>query len=290
MAVSRKIIANSTNNNRTIDLEIHPIYSFSSKQSTYAVNDFTFHPGDSLLMTAYATGYQPGSIQWAPQTSTNFTFFLYPDSFYCGNDFVDPRDGQVYQSVLIGAQCWMAENLNFGSMILGNYEQTDNGIIEKYCYNDDSNNCSQYGGLYQWNEAMDYTPSQATQGICPTGWHIGTDAEWCTLTTFLDSTVNCSALNLSGMNAGGTLKATDTTHWHSPNTGATNSSGFTALGGGNRNTNTLYFHLRNRTNFWSSTEYTSLNGIHRALYADYATVLRYYNQKSFGFSVRCIKD
>ncbi len=88
---------------------------------------------------------------------------------------VDDRDGQQYYStVLIDDQCWMAENLNYGDQIDGMYNQTNNSIIEKYCYNDLESNCDSLGGLYQWNELMEYTTEEGTQGICPDGWHVAT--------------------------------------------------------------------------------------------------------------------
>jgi len=208
----------------------------------------------------------------------------------CGGILTDPRDGQQYPTVQIGTQCWMAKNLNVGTMVNGNLNQTNNSTIEKYCYNNDVNNCNTYGGLYQWDEAMGYTTTAGTQGICPTGWHLPTDAEWCTLTTFLDPTVNCNTWGYSGTDAGGKMKETGTTHWDSPNTGATNSSGFTALGAGYRNGNGNFNGLRYYAYFWSSSEFSSSNGIYRTLGYGLASVLRSYSYKSYGFSVRCLRD
>jgi len=137
---------------------------------------------------------------------------------------------------LIGTQCWFKENLNVGTMINGTHNQTNNSVIEKYCYNNLTSNCDIYGGLYQWGEMVQYLngtsntttwnppPTGNVQGICPTGWHIPKDAEWTVLTTYL-----------GGVSvAGGAMKETGNAHWSSPNTGATNSSGFTALGSGLR--------------------------------------------------------
>ena len=80
----------------------------------------------------------------------------------CGQPFTDTRDGKSYKTVQIGTQCWMAQNLNIGTKILGNADQTNNNIIDKYCYGDDDANCNIYGGLYQWNEAMQYL---TTEGV-----------------------------------------------------------------------------------------------------------------------------
>jgi hypothetical protein len=99
--------------------------------------------------------------------------------------FTDTRDGKVYTTVYIGTQCWMKQNLNIGTRIAGAGNQTNNGTIEKYCYDDNESNCDYYGGLYQWNEMMQYTTTQGVKGICPKGWHLPTNNEWNVLSTFL---------------------------------------------------------------------------------------------------------
>ena len=104
-------------------------------------------------------------------------------AFACGDTLVDSRDGHAYATVLIGTQCWMAQNLDVGTMITGDTAMTDDGVIEKHCYDDDPANCAARGALYQWDEMMDYDPSDAgnpstTRGICPTGWHVPSDEEF----------------------------------------------------------------------------------------------------------------
>jgi len=136
------------------------------------------------------------------------------------------RDGNYYKVVKIGAQTWMAENLNVGKSILNTIEQKDNGIIEKYCYNNDNNNCNIYGGLYSWAEAMQYNPEDGgiigtTQGVCPDGWHIPSGHEWGRLRDY------CGGYQ----NAGENLKETGTIeqgtgYWRFHNFGADNESGF----------------------------------------------------------------
>ncbi|MCK6649671.1 MAG: hypothetical protein L6Q66_08445, partial [Bacteroidia bacterium] len=86
--------------------------------------------------------------------------------------------GKIYNTVTIGTQTWLKENLDIGTMILGAQNATNNDVIEKYCYNNLIENCEIYGGLYQWNEAMQYITTQGAQGICPTGWHMPTRAEF----------------------------------------------------------------------------------------------------------------
>jgi len=214
----------------------------------------------------------------------------------CGDLLVDDRDGQDYTTVQIGNQCWMAENLNIGTMINGSGNQTDNSTIEKYCYNDNTTNCNTYGGLYQWDEMMQYVTTAGTQGICPTGWHLPTDAEWMTLEEYLGMCTGtgsgCSgSTGWRGTDEGGKLKETGTTHWASPNTGATNSSGFTALPGGDRdNTGGAFYSLMVNAFFWSSSE-NGTSAWNRILNYNLAQVARInISWKTTGFSVRCVRD
>ena len=201
-------------------------------------------------------------------------------AFSCNNSFMDTRDTKIYQTVLIGTQCWFAQNLNVGTKVLGSANQTNNSIIEKYCYDDDENNCNVYGGLYQWDEAMQYSTTEGVKGICPTGWHLPTDAEWTTLTTFLGG---------EGV-AGGKMKETGTTHWLSPNTGATNSSGFTALPGSERNLWGNFYILTTNTSFWSSSKNDTSYAWYRILRYNYENVVPSYNYRAYGFSSRCLQD
>lgn len=96
-------------------------------------------------------------------------------------------EGKTYNTVQIGTQCWLKENLDVGAMINGSINQTDNGIIEKYCYDNDPANCEIYGGLYHWDEIMEYNIQEGAKGICPNGWHIPTDDEWKILEGTTDS-------------------------------------------------------------------------------------------------------
>ncbi|MBN3036181.1 MAG: hypothetical protein JW861_11390 [Bacteroidales bacterium] len=167
-----------------------------------------------------------------------------PSVWSCGDPILDTRDNKAYNTVQIGSQCWMTESLNIGTQIPGADDQSDNGTIEKYCYNDNSANCDEYGGLYQWNEMMQYITTPGTQGICPpiVGWHVPTVADWTVLSDFL-----------GGISvAGGKMKEVGYNHWNSPNTGATNISGFTSLGAGTRDIDGNFYHLKNSNNIWSS--------------------------------------
>ncbi|MFA7229540.1 MAG: FISUMP domain-containing protein, partial [Melioribacteraceae bacterium] len=134
--------------------------------------------------------------------------------------------GKIYNTVQIGTQCWLRENLDLGTMIAGTIDQSNNGILEKYCYNDDPANCDKYGGLYTWNEAMKYLSSNQVHGICPAGWHIPTTAEFNTLQQF----VNDDANSLKAVTEG---------------TGSyvgTNTSGFSGMLAGSRGMGGHYTH------------------------------------------------
>ncbi len=209
----------------------------------------------------------------------------------CGNKYLDARNGQSYNTVQIGTQCWMAENINLGTRINGANEQTNNSIIEKYCYDDNETNCNTYGGLYQWNEMMQYVTTEGTQGICPTGWHLPTDDEWKTMELYLGmSQSEADDIGWRGTDEGGKMKETGTTHWNSPNTGATNSSNFTALPGGYRYSNGSFSGLGYYGDWWASTGGSGTYAWTRTLNFDYDQVHRNNPNKTNGFSVRCLKN
>ena len=189
-------------------------------------------------------------------------------------------EGKTYHTVLIGSQCWLRENLDIGTRIGGATEQADNGVVEKYCYNDLDENCAVYGGLYQWNEMMQYISIQGMQGVCPSGWHIPTDAEWSVIALFLGGEST----------AGGPMKEIGDAHWTAPNQGATNSSGFTGLPAGERTGSASFINLANYTTFWSSSADASNWGLHRSLAYNTENLIRYSSAKNFGFSIRCLKD
>ena len=190
----------------------------------------------------------------------------------------------------------MAENLNVGTRINVSTNQTNNGTIEKYCYNNDEANCTIYGGLYLWNELMNYTTSSNSnpsvrRGIYPTGWHVPSDAEFCQMETYLDATVNCGNTGLLSTDAGGKMKETGTGHWSAPNLGATNSSGFTALPGGLNYSGGPFSALANGGYFWSATESSSPHAWWHSLWYNNAQINRSSNaDKIDGASGRCCQD
>jgi uncharacterized protein (TIGR02145 family) len=216
----------------------------------------------------------------------------------CGNAIT--YLGESYPTVQIGRLCWMAKNLNVGTMI-NSGNQTNNNILEKYCGYNDPAYCAIYGGLYQWAEAVQYknNASNSTspnplftgnvQGICPVGWHIPSDAEFCNLTKFLDPSSNCIVFGGSSYIVGGVLKSTSGL-WTSPNTGANNSSGFSALPGGYRDNNGTYGNIEIGSYLWSVSEYSSTYAINRYLGCFDSDFFRYSKDKYSGFSGRCTQD
>ena len=201
--------------------------------------------------------------------------------------------GQVYNTVLIGSQCWMKENLNIGEMIPGDQEMEDNGIIEKYCHSDYPPFCATYGGLYQWNEIMKYTTQYGAQGICPSGWHIPTDEEWRTLEGTVDSQYGLldpewGHIGMRGLDAGFHLKST--ARWY-VNGNGDDSYGFSARPGGYRGFDSAFDCLGEYAYIWSSTGDSVSDAWYRDLYYYYYDgVGRYNASKASGFSVRCLQD
>jgi uncharacterized protein (TIGR02145 family) len=190
-------------------------------------------------------------------------------------------EGKSYNTIAIGNQCWFKENLNIGTRVNGTINQTNNGINEKYCYNNLESNCEIYGGLYQWDEMMLYSTIQGTQGICPIGWHIPSDNEWSILISFLEGS------NLSG----GKMKEVGFVHWSSPNTSASNSSEFTGLGSGARTWNgTSFGDLLLHAYYWSSTDYPGGSAWSRILSYSSSVCMQGNDYKTAGFSVRCCKN
>jgi len=192
--------------------------------------------------------------------------------------------GKTYNTVTIGSQVWLKENLDVGTRLDGTVAQTDNSTIEKYCLNNDLANCTTYGGLYQWAEAVAYTngatntssPSPAftgnVQGICPSGWHIPTEAEYETLGSTVSN--NSNALKAVGQGTGGGA--------------GTNTSGFSALLAGDYSNGSFF---GNYAFFWTSTQYDVTNTYAPWLYFNTSTInLGYRSSKAYGFSVRCVKN
>lgn len=206
--------------------------------------------------------------------------------------FLDSRDNQFYKTVTIGTQTWMAENLNYGSRIDGSLDQTDNDYMEKYCYNDIDANCTSYGGLYQWDEMMQYETTVGARGVCPTGWHLPSDSEWKTLEMQLGMTQSQADLTgLRGTDQGSQLAGNEPL-WIDgilDQNGTFASSGFAGLPAGSRFSDGLFYDQSNYVGFWTSSE-SEGNAWYRYLQNSNSSVSRYNDSKYYGFSVRCVQN
>ncbi len=222
----------------------------------------------------------------------SITFTLTNGTFDTGT--VTDIDGNVYQTVQIGDQLWMAENLKVthyrnGDAITNVTDATEwsNLSTGAYCnYDNDANNTATYGRLYNWYAVND------SRNIAPEGWHVPTDEEWKQLELYLGQT-DADDMGWRGTDEGGKLKESGTVHWNSPNTGATNEIGFSALPGGDRNDyDGPYYDMGTTAYFWSSTEYEddSTHAWVRTLHFQNSGVHRGYSSKQAGFSVRLVRD
>ena len=230
------------------------------------------------------TGLNPDTTYYVRSYATNAAGTAYGNqvSFTTLPPTVTDIDGNVYHIITLGTQVWMVENLkttkyNDGTSIPLVTDATDWGNLTGpgYCwYNNDAGTYKNtYGAMYNF-----YTVN--TGKLAPAGWHMPTDAEWTVLTNFLggDSI------------AGGKMKETGITHWMSPNTGADNSSGFTALPGGYRNYIGIFYHLQMDGYYWTSTPASGYGYLRYFYYNSAAVVSRNNGGLTDGFSVRCLKN
>jgi uncharacterized protein (TIGR02145 family) len=188
-------------------------------------------------------------------------------AFMCGNTLTDIRDNKIYSTVLIGSQCWMASNLNYGTTSPSSQVQYDNCISEKYCYNDLAVNCTQYGGLYQWDEVMKFDDTPAGQGFCPPGWHVPTETEWTTLFNYY----------LGNGLAGKPLQDTI-------------NSGFKAQTSGVFYLNSRWSFNGFATLFWTSTSWNAVTAISHGMNGYNFSVSHYPSNRANAFPVRCLRD
>lgn len=241
-------------------------------KSTKSEKEMQYTAGDRLKFTGMSGIYTTILTDIPTQSKTiTFTFVACTDP-----------DGNLYSVVQIGTQIWMAENLK--SVKYRNSDPIDKVTDDvqwralttgAYCnYNNNVNYAGIYGRLYNWYAVND------SRNIAPMGWHIPTDAEWTILTNYLGGIAV----------AGGKLKETGIDHWKSPNIGATNESGFTALAGGMRDGNAWFDDFGLYGHWWSSTQGDANNAWGRGIYYNYGDIGSSSFGKSLGYSIRCIKD
>ena len=256
---------------------------------TYDISFGTTNPPSSVATGLTTPAYDPGQLQASTtyywqiiahdnnglSTTGNVWTFTTGAAFQCGLDFTDPRDGQVYPTIQMGNACWMKSNLDHGTMLTGTSASGDNGTVEKYCYNDDVNNCTTYGALYQWDEMMSYG---AGVDICPTGWHVASFDDWKNLEIHLGMDASQAANNNPG--------------WYGTDQGAQlkNSAGFNALLAGYRSNSGNFTGEPYITRFWTSTESSGTAANMRELDFDKDQVFHGQWSKEYGYSVRCVRD
>lgn len=248
-----------------------------SALSLSAQNDTMYIMRSGLVVGQYNVNTQIDSI-----------IFYRPANLPTSGFFIDERDGQQYAWIKIGDQIWMAENLRYLPNVVG-----PNTISETtpyhYVYDYDgtdvnaakaTDNFAEYGVLYNHAAALQ---------ACPEGWHLPTDAEWQELEMQMGlSASQANTWGWRGSVEGGKLKEAGYDHWDEPNTGATNESGFAAFAGGNLAGDT-FVGLRLYGLWWTSS--TEGEGAWcRDLGNINGGILRYYDNKACGFSIRCIKD
>jgi len=202
-------------------------------------------------------------------------------------------DGNVYKTITIGDQIWMAENLkttkyNNGTdipLVTDSAAWSDLSEPGYSWYNNNEETYKkQYGALYNWHAVN-------TGKLCPTGWHVPSDAEWKELEIQLGMSLsNADSTGWRGTDEGGKLKEAGYLNWTSPNIGATNESKFSALPGGNRNSDGTFGRISTSGYWWSATENNDNRIWYRRMYYNNSNVARNLNDKQLGFSVRCIKD
>jgi len=256
------------------------IININGKKDTTDLNGYYEFIG--LEKEAYTISAD-GDVAWYYHTEESVVldkrlvvFNIMVESKSCPESPTVTYEGITYNTVKIGYQCWLKENLNVGTMINGSIDASDNGTIEKYCFDNDEPNCDKYGGLYQWYEAMQYNNDGSNKGICPIGWHIPTYDEFISLKDLVGRSSNVlKAMGLGSEEGVGT-----------------NTSGFSALFAGSRSgTSSNFYSIGNITNFWNTGEgYSSNTAINMHLYHKTDEIVFDGHYKSYGFSIRCLKD
>ncbi len=250
--------------------------------------------GLSASTTYYVRAYATNSAGTAYGNEVSFTATAGGGGIVTNPGAGVTFNGYTYSSIVLGnGQEWMAENLRTTTYANGDPipNITDNTQWQNLTtgawahYNNNSQYENPYGKLYNWYTVAD------PRNVCPAGWHVPTDAEWNTLVGYLDPDYNPNANGSQSLTAGGNMKSTGTQYWLSPNTDATNESGFSGLPGGSRfSLGGAFYTIGYAGNWWSSTEYNTSFALYRNLSSSDGVVDRYGEEWQSGFSVRCIRD
>ena len=256
--------------------------------------------GLTAVTTYYVRAYATNNVGTSYGDELTFTTLETP----CGEFTLTDIDGNTYNTVQIGTQCWMKENLRTTKYADGTSisqgSSTSSTTAYWYYPNNDASNKTTYGLLYNWTAVMRNSSSSSAnpsgvQGVCPTGWHVPSDAEWKQMEIAVGMTP-IEADNLQQWRGSIAKSLSGTTGWASSsslnvpgNISGNNSSGFSALPAGNYYYGS-YLDFGDGANFWSATEDDSSNAWQRILSYRYAGVGRYYGNKGNGCSVRCLRD
>jgi len=261
------------------------------KSETEILGGFSFFAGDELMYVSYKDTLESGIFD-SPMANTTYTF-QFAFNIPCPGMPTVTYEGQVYNTVQVFSQCWMKENLNAGVMIQGTQNMTDNSIMEKYCYDNLESKCNVWGGLYQWNEMMQYTTQNGAQGICPSGWHIPTDLEWKILEGSVDNQFGIGAEEWNGWyfrgcDVGYRLRSTTGWYYYYGGIGI-DSHGFKLLPGGGRFTDGSFIQSLNHAWLWSSDRDIGNYAWGRLIYTFSESCRNSYHCE-YGYSIRCLRD
>ena len=274
------ILDNTTNDGAGSGIFSSNLYCLNPNTTYYvrafAINSAGISYGNEVSFTTTAPGISQSN--WLNQTLTY------------GN--VSDLDGNNYSTIIIGTQEWMAENIRTSVYSNGDpipnvtdvaqWNNLTTGAWRSY-----NNSCQSeipHGKLYNWYTVGD------TRNVCPTGWHVPSEADWNTLLGFLDPGFNPSIEGTQSLSAGGQLKSVGTQYWNSPNSNATDQFGFSSLPSGACDDNSFFYGLGDETFYWSSTEYNSAAGWYHILNFSDSEIKRFGCNKLSGVSVRCVHD
>ncbi len=266
----------------------------SVSKGNKAIVELDYNEGDQLKFIGYSEGFFNSLLYDSPNSDNTYIFQFIEQIGQCNGvtQITDPRDGNVYNTIGIGDHCWMAENLKYlpsVNMVADGSEDAAGSYYYVYDYNGtnvteakSTSNYYTYGVLYNWTAAMDGEASSSTnpsgiQGVCPSGWHLPSDAEWTQLTDYAGGESV----------AGGKLKSIS--GWHDNGNG-TDEYGFTALPGGYRGGYGSFSFVVYNGFWWSATEDNATYSWYRSMYYLNSYADRDYFDKGAGFSVRCVKD
>jgi len=262
-----------------------------SVTSNPTINDSKTTDGSGIgTFSSSISGLSPGTTYFVRAYATNTAGTAYGNEISFTTSLatatITDASGNVYNTITIGTQTWMKENLKTTKYQNGDLIETtipatldvsgEGSPIYQWAYEGNESYVETYGRMYTWYAAVD------SRNICPIGYKMPTNQDWIDLTVYLGGE------DL----AGGKMKEVGVSHWSEPNTNASNESGFSALPGGDRVTDGTFTVIGSWGNWWSSSEYDVFNGWHRATGNSYGTIFLNSSgaSKSKGFSIRCLRD